>query len=240
MDYVMFGHSPLFGDLVDIIVAKGGRLKKVVQNIPEQVRPGTKPLSQLIDEQERSLAPGNSLTSITVQQLESFVPEEGENYIIGFRSHRLIPLWTELRRRFCMSFGSLIHPRAIVSPTAQIGEGAFIGAGVIVGSGTTVGRFSLLNRGCTIGHDCILADFANVGPGANLASFVSLQRSAVVGIGATLLNWVVLGEYSVVAAGATVIASVPAHTLVMGVPAKPAKQVNLDAATVDAAPEVPK
>src|ERR1051326_2857292 len=34
-DYVMFGHSGLFGDYVDIIHASGGRLRKVVTNLPD-------------------------------------------------------------------------------------------------------------------------------------------------------------------------------------------------------------
>ena len=228
IDYVMFGHGPLFGDIVDIIRANGGRLRKVVQNIPEQVRPGTKPITELIEEQARIAQADGCEIRIEVEQLDDFTPRPGERYLIGFRSHRLIPLREEAQRRWGLTFPALLHPSAVVSPTARIGEGTFIAAGAIVGSGCSIGRYALLNRGCTIGHDCVIEDFANVGPGANLASFVTLRRCATVGIGATLINWVEVGLHSVIGAGAVVTQNVAAHTLAVGVPAQPKKQVNRD------------
>ena len=221
--WVMFGHSPLFGDLVDIIRANGGQLRKVVQNIPEQVRAGTKPLAALIEEQRR-VGGGEQ---IQVQALADFTPEQGERYLIGFRSHRLIPLRAELRRRWALEFPALIHPRAMVSPTAHIGEGSFVGAGAIVAAGCNIGRYALLNRGCTIGHDCVLEDFVNVGPGANLASFVTLRANSTISLGANLVNWVEVGAHSVVAAGAVVLENVPERTLVAGIPARVKKLLEL-------------
>ena len=221
----MFGHGPLFGDIVDLIRATGGRLKSVIQNIPEEVRAGTKPLARLIDEQERRWP---DELRIDVAPLENFQPVAGEKCVIGFRGHRLTPLRNHLRVRFGLTFPALIHPTAIISPTAEVGEGTIVGAGAIVGSGVRLGRFALLNRGCTVGHDCSLEDFANVGPGANLASFVTLRQSATVGIGATIINFLEVGAHSVVGAGAVVTKDVPEHTLVAGVPATPKKLLNLE------------
>lgn len=119
IDYVRFGHSPLFGDLADIIRSAGGRLKKVVQNLPEQVRPGSKPLAELIAEQERCCALDGTARRIAFEKLEVFEPQEGERYLIGFRSHRLIPLRAELIGTWGLTFPPLIHATAVISPSAQ-------------------------------------------------------------------------------------------------------------------------
>jgi sugar O-acyltransferase (sialic acid O-acetyltransferase NeuD family) len=223
-NYVMFGHSPLFGDLVDLICANGGCLKKVVQNIPETVRPGTKSLAVLIADQDARRAK-KGLPPIVIETLENFQSKPDERYLIGFRGAAMIPLLSLLKERFNLSFPVLAHPSAVISPTALLGEGTFVGAGAVVASGVRIGRFALLNRGCTVGHDCVVGDFANIGPGANLASFAEIGTAAVIGIGATVLNWVRVGSYSIVAAGAVALDHVPEETLVAGVPAKPKKKV---------------
>lgn len=54
---------------------------------------------------------------------------------------------------------------------------------------------------------------------------VVLKRNAWIGVGATILPGVTVGENSIVAAGAVVNKSVPANTIVGGVPAKVIKMI---------------
>jgi acetyltransferase-like isoleucine patch superfamily enzyme len=67
---------------------------------------------------------------------------------------------------------------------------------------------------------------------------VQICRGAFVGIGAILLPGVVVGPGAVVAAGAVVTRSVPAHTVVAGVPARATRV--LPAAAEDASEYVRK
>lgn len=226
--YVMFGHSPLFGDYLDIIRAQGGILKKVVQNIPEPDTSRFKPLRQQIEEYYNSFPDPAAVPRIQIQQLEEFRPEPDETYIIGFRSQKLIPLRKQLIAEFGLEFSPLVHPTAFVSPTVKLPEGIIIGAGCLVGAGVRLGRYMLINRGASVGHDGIFDDFVNVGPGARLASHLKVGRSAIIGIGATVIEQLKIGKHSMVAAGAVVINDVPEHTLVAGVPAQAKKRINLD------------
>jgi sugar O-acyltransferase (sialic acid O-acetyltransferase NeuD family) len=218
----MFGHSALFADYVDIILACGGRLKKVVVNIADDARPNRKSFADRLAEVNRHAAK-EGRPSIEVEKLEHFRPAAGERYVIGFRGVQLTPLRDDLVRRFGLRFETLMHPSAVVSPTAGIGEGVIVNAGAVIASFAAIGEFALINRGAAVGHDCRIAAFANIGPGARLASNVTVERGAAVGIGATVIENLTIGEGAYVAAGAVAIRDVPAQMVVAGVPAEAIK-----------------
>lgn len=87
-------------------------------------------------------------------------------------------------------------------------------------------NFDIYNLNCTIGHDCILNDYVNIAPGANVSGNVLLKEGAYIGTNATILqgssidNKMVIGLYSTVGAGAVVTKHVNAYDTVAGVPAK--------------------
>lgn len=83
-----------------------------------------------------------------------------------------------------------------------------------------VGDNVILNTGCTVDHDCVIASHAHICPGAHLGGNVRVGEGAWVGIGSAVLHERKIGEWATVGGGATVINNVTAHTTVVGVPAK--------------------
>ncbi len=221
--YVMFGHSGLFGDYVDVIRSCGGVLEKVVVNVADPTPPGRKPFAERLNETNDLLTRAGE-RRIEVERIDQFKPGAGERYVIGFRGEQLCPLRDDLVSRFGLAFDEIVHASAVVSPTATLGEGVIVNAGSVIGSHVALGPFSLVNRGATVGHDTQAAAFASIGPGANLASGVRVGRGAVVGIGATVIENVVIGDGAYVGAGAVVLRDIEPNVVVAGVPARVIKQ----------------
>jgi sugar O-acyltransferase (sialic acid O-acetyltransferase NeuD family) len=217
--FVMFGQSPRFGDYLDIVLACGGHLRKVVVNVADPARAGARTFEDRLRDANQFLRQQGRQEQISVEHLDSFRPQAGEGYTIGFRGIHVRALRDTLRAKFAIAFDPLIHPSAIVSPFGRRDEGIIVGAGVIVASGVALGEFCLLNRGCNIGHDAAVGAYTNIGSGANVASGVVVGEGAVIGIGATIIENIKIGENAFVAAGAVVIRDVAAGALVAGNPA---------------------
>jgi len=112
---------------------------------------------------------------------------------------------------------------------AQLGQGCFVGRNVVVGARTRLQNHVSLFEGVELEEDVFVgpsATFTNVvNPRAHVSRRAEFRRTlvrrgATIGANATILPGVVLGEYAFVAAGAVVTRDVPAHALVLGVPAR--------------------
>jgi acetyltransferase EpsM len=121
-------------------------------------------------------------------------------------------------------FATVSHPSTCISPTAIIGCGCVLSAGVIVATQSQIDEQTIVNRGSLIGHHTHIGRFVTVAPGANVAGCVTLGDGAYIGMGAIVLDRVSVGAGALVAAGAVVTRDVPAHTQVMGVPARIVKE----------------
>ncbi len=111
-----------------------------------------------------------------------------------------------------------------------------IGDNVSIGFGCTL---SCVNR-IDIGHDVTIGDYVYIADSHHdysnpvlgvldqplLPGGVSVGQGAWIGYGAFVAGNVSLGEHSVVGANSVVTYSVPAYTVVAGVPAKPIKRFN--------------
>ena len=86
---------------------------------------------------------------------------------------------------------------------------------------TQVACFAFM--GCRVAHDSVLADFASLMVGANIAGEVNVGIGCYIGAGACVINRVSLGEWSVIGAGAVVVRDIPPKVVAVGVPAKPIK-----------------
>jgi serine acetyltransferase len=215
--FVMFGHNHMFGDFLDLVHANGGRLRTVVQNVPEPVHPGRKTLHERLQFVLDPCSPERRPYEIAVQSIDSFVPHPGDQYLIGFTGHKMSPLTAMLRSNFSIVCEPLIHPTAYVSPT--VCPGVIIDARAIVSSGVILGEHVIVHKGVIIGHDTVAEDYAVIRPGARIAGHVRIGYGAVVGMGATVIEDLAVGAYCVVAAGAVVIRDVEENTMVAGVPA---------------------
>ena len=128
---------------------------------------------------------------------------------------RLVEELTAAGSRFAMA----IHPSAQIGRDVVIGPGTVIMANAVVNTGARIGAHVIINTAATVDHDCLIEDFAHIGPGSHLAGAVTVGRGAQVGIGASAVPGVHIGCWTVVGAGATVIQDLPSDVIAAGTPA---------------------
>ena len=121
-----------------------------------------------------------------------------------------------------------VMPGAHIGDRCSIGQGCFIGA-VRIGHGCRIQNHVSLYDGVTLEDDVFLGPscvFTNVEhPRAHLPRKPAytptlVSRGATIGANATIVCGVSIGPYALIGAGAVVTRDVPAHALVVGVPAR--------------------
>jgi sugar O-acyltransferase (sialic acid O-acetyltransferase NeuD family) len=217
--FVMFGQNPMFGDYADLADALGGRLSRVVVNVPDPPRANIKSFADRVVEYNAWLAANGDAVPLEVVDIGAFKPDPEETAVLGFRGLSSRPLRERVKREFEITFPPLIHPTAFVSPLAQVGEGTVVCSLADIGAFAKIGAFGVLNRCASIGHDTIVGDDVDISPNAALGSNIRVGDGARVGINSTVIEGLTLGEYCYVGAGAAVIRDVPPGVLVAGVPA---------------------
>jgi UDP-2-acetamido-3-amino-2,3-dideoxy-glucuronate N-acetyltransferase len=135
--------------------------------------------------------------------------------------------------------GAVIGDQAHVRERAVVGEGSVVGRGSAVDNDVTIGARVRIQTGCYLTGYSTVEDDVFVGPGvfttnddamgrhepgAPLRGAV-LRRGCRVGGGAVLVPGVEVGEDAFVAAGAVVTRDVAPRAVVLGVPARPVRQV---------------
>jgi hypothetical protein len=145
----------------------------------------------------------------------------------------LVPLFTPANRRGAVEDAirlGFTTPLSFTDPTVAIprslsaAPGLWVNTGATLGGAGRFGGFVLVNRGASVGHHAELGDFASIGPNATLAGHVTLGMGASVGAGAVVLPGVGVGDHAVVGAGAVVTDDVPERTVVVGNPARVARE----------------
>jgi acetyltransferase-like isoleucine patch superfamily enzyme len=157
----------------------------------------------------------------------------------------------ELGERVTVCAGALVLAGATVGEGALLGDQSFVRERSSIGAGSVIGRGSVVDNDVSVGARVrvqtnvyltaftIVEDDAFVGPGATTTNDHTMSRHAPqaplrgailrracrVGGGAVLTPGVEIGEEAFVAAGAVVTHDVPARTLVVGVPARPVREL---------------
>jgi UDP-2-acetamido-3-amino-2,3-dideoxy-glucuronate N-acetyltransferase len=141
--------------------------------------------------------------------------------------------------------GVRIGAGARIGDHAQIRDGARVGAGATVGSLSSVdpaveiGDRASVQARCYLSAGTVVEEDVFIGPGVTLANDNTmdrhppemslegplLRRACRVGAGVVVCPAVEIGEEAFVAAGAVVVGDVDRRSVVMGVPARPVREV---------------
>jgi sugar O-acyltransferase (sialic acid O-acetyltransferase NeuD family) len=125
---------------------------------------------------------------------------------------------TKLLQKTKCSFTTIIHPNAIVSQNVSIEQGSNIGWGTLVGSDVTIGQFVSLNCNICIGHDVIIEDYVEVGPGSVINGFCYIEEGVHIASNCTIAPGVRVGAWSKISANTAVMRDVPPYSYVIEVP----------------------
>ena len=119
---------------------------------------------------------------------------------------------------------SFIHPTAqIMSEDIIIGEGSFIGAYSILTTNIKLGKHTILNRGCHIGHDCIVGDFFSAMPGSIVSGNVTLGDKVYLGTNSCIREKINIGDNIIIGLNTGVVKDIKQPGVWVGSPIKKIK-----------------
>lgn len=165
-----------------------------------------------------------SINGIPVSLMDALTTSDDARFLVALgdpaQRKRIASVFTSAEYRPA----TLIHPRVEISRWVEIGAGTAICANCVVTCNVSIGMHVQINVGCSVSHDVVVGDYSTLSPGVNVSGNVQIGCGVFVGTNACFINGhtgepLIIGDGAVIAAGACVTKSVPAHTLVAGVPA---------------------
>jgi len=122
---------------------------------------------------------------------------------------------------------AIIHPSSSVSKYSRIGDGTVVFHRSVIQSGTHVGKHCIINTSSSVDHDCEIEDFVHISPKVTLCGKVKVAKGTHIGAGATVIPEINIGKWCVIGAGAVITQNLPDYSLVVGVPGKIIRKVEL-------------
>jgi sugar O-acyltransferase (sialic acid O-acetyltransferase NeuD family) len=122
-------------------------------------------------------------------------------------------------------WGTVQHPRAVVSASASIAHGCFIAPNAVVEAGAQIGPHGIVRAGAYVSHDVQIGAFAFVGPNASLLGRMRIGDGVHVGANAVCRDGLHIGDYAMIGIGSIVARDVAPFAVVAGNPARPVDTV---------------
>ena len=155
----------------------------------------------------------NSETALQALKQNGFFIAVGDNVL---RSK----IFTNLQQKQ-LTPANAIHPAAVIDASASIAEqGVMIAANATINPLASIATGAICNTGCIIEHECVVGEFAHIGPGAVLCGNVKIGDGTFVGANAVIKQGITVGKNAMIGAGAVVVKDVADNVTVVGVPAK--------------------
>ncbi len=154
------------------------------------------------------------------ERSDEFDWDKIDDYILGIGDNQIRQ--KAARSVVCSNKGfiNVIHPAAVLSDVVTLGEGNFIAANATINALAKISNYCILNTGCIIEHECVIADAVHIAPGAVLAGSVHIGERSFIGANAVIIQGVKIGRDVIVGAGSVVIKDIPDHEVWAGNPAK--------------------
>lgn len=131
-----------------------------------------------------------------------------------------------------LSAAAFVAANAVVIGQVVVAAGASIWYGATVRADVErieIGRSTNIQDGAVIhgdpGQPTVLHNYVTVGHKAVIHS-ATVEAGSLIGIGAIVLNGVTVGPGCIIGAGAVVTKDIPAHSLAIGIPAKPVRTLS--------------
>ncbi len=157
---------------------------------------------------------GNDQEAAVLEKLKSY------NYFIGIGDNELRSM---VYHRLSARLGrpsNAIHVSAVISPSAKMQDAVFIAARATINPLVILGTGVICNTSCSIDHECVIGDFAHIGPGAVLSGNVKVGKESFVGAGAIIKQGIKIGDRVMIGAGCVVVKDVPDNMVMVGNPQK--------------------
>lgn len=119
-----------------------------------------------------------------------------------------------------LKFATVIHPSAIISNSVIIEEGSTVMQGAIINADVVIGKHCIVNTKSSIDHECRIADYVHIAPGATLSGNVEVGECSWIGVGTCVKQGVKIGRNCMIGAGSVVVKDIPDNTIAYGNPCK--------------------
>jgi len=118
------------------------------------------------------------------------------------------------------TFATIVAPTATMLTQTALGDGVILAPSVVISVGVTLGPHVHVNVGATISHDCTVAEFGTISPGAHIGGGVHIGPGTFLGIGSIVRDHVSICEGALIGAGAVVVKDITTPGTYVGNPAR--------------------
>lgn len=153
---------------------------------------------------------GNEREQAVLEQLKSYA------YFVAIGDNGLRAKITQSLKAALGDPAVAVHTSAIISTTARLSAGVMVGPRAVVNAQAVIEEGVICNTGSIIEHECQVAAFAHIAPGAVLCGGVSVGKQTLIGANAVIRPGVRIGSCVRIGAGAVIVKDVADGQTVIG------------------------